>query len=401
MTAFAPLRHRQFRLFACARLVSVLGNSIAPVALAFAVLDLTGSALDLGQVLAARTVALLLFLLFGGAVADRLPKKLVLVSAGVLAAVTQCVVAGLLLAGHPPVWSLAALEAVNGAATAFLMPALQGLLPQLVPGDLLRQSNALFSLSNNGARIVGVSIAGVLVAAVGSGWTIAIDAVTFAAAAVMFTRLRVPATERLGRGTLATDLRAGWEEFTSHRWLWTVVLGASVMNMAYAGAWGTLGPVVADNQFGRSWWGLILAMTTTGMLVGAAVMMRVSPSRPLLTGVIALFGYAPLIALLAVEPRPLPLMIAAFVAGVGMGVFGVVWQTAIQENVPAAALSRVSSYDLLGSYAALPAGQVLAGYLAIQFEVTNVILAAAALCVAATLAMAAVPGVRGLRAEAR
>ncbi|ONI84906.1 hypothetical protein ALI22I_31045 [Saccharothrix sp. ALI-22-I] len=399
-TAFAPLRHRQFRIFIAARLISTLGNGIAPIALAFAVLDLTGSALHLGEVLAARTIGLLAFLLVGGAIADRLPRGKVLVAAGVLSAVSQGVVAALLLGGRPPVWWLVVLEAVNGAATAFAMPASHGVLPQVVPSDVLRQSNALFSLTNNGTRIGGVAVGGVLVVTVGSGWAIAIDAFSFAVAAVLFARLELPATDRSESGGLLTGIRRGWSEFASRRWLWVVVAGASVTNMAYAGAWVTLGPVIADHTFGRGWWGVVLAMTTTGLLVGSAVMMRFDPARPLLVGVFGLFGYVPPLGVLALAPHPAALAVAAFASGVGIGVFSVVWQTALHQHVPTNALSRVTSYDILGSFAALPLGQVLAGFLAVAFAPAGVVLGGAVLCVVAVLAMLATRDVREFRAPA-
>ncbi|MEU5692918.1 MFS transporter [Actinosynnema sp. NPDC020468] len=394
-----PLRHREFRVFATGRLVSVLGNGVAPIALAFAVLDLTGSALDLGVVLAARTAASLVFLLFGGAVADRLPRGRVLVWSAVLATGSQAVAAGALLTTSPPVWWLVVLEAVNGAAAAFTLPATQGLMPQLVPKGLLRQANALFGLANNSTRIGGVALGGLLVATVGSGWAIAVDAATFAVSAVLFARLRLPAAARVSSGLFAS-LRGGWTEFASRRWLWAVVAAATVTNAMYSGGWSTLGPVIADGSFGRGWWGAVLASTTVGLVVGAAATMRFHPRRPLLVGVLGLTAYGPLLVLLALVPQPLVLAAMAFATGVGIGVFDVVWHTALQQNVPEDVLSRVVSYDLFGSFAALPLGQVAAGFLAERFAPAHVVLAAAALSAVAVAAVLCVREVRELGVSA-
>jgi MFS family permease len=395
-TGLAPLQHKQLRIMISARLASALGNSIAPIALAFAVLDLTGSTLYLGEILAARTIPLLLFVLFGGAVADRIPGNKVLVWAGALSAVTQSVAAISLLAGHPSVYWLMALEAVNGASTAFIMPATQGLFPQLVPKNQFRQANVLYRLTDNGMRLCGAALAGILVVVVGSGWSIAVDAATFTIAALLFTRVKAPGRSNRPRRSVLRDLRDGWTEFTAHRWLTVAVVGGSVMNMAYAGAWNTLGPAIADHTFGRGWWGVLLGLNAAGVIIGALAMMRLNPARPMLFGALSMIPYVPLLALLALYPNPLLLAVASFTAGLGLTMFGVVWQTALQEHVPAAALSRVSSYNLLGAYAGLPLGQIAAGYFANRFDSVWVILTASLLCAVAAVAMVSTRSVRTL-----
>ena len=193
MSVLAPLRHVPFRFLLAGRTINALGNSIAPIALAFAVLDLTGSPSDLGLVVGARMLANVIFLLFGGALADRLPKHLLMVGAGSAAAVTQGVVAALVLTGTATVPLLIALSAVNGMAGAMALPASSAIVPQLIPLELRQQANGLNRLFFNGAMIIGAPVGGVLVATVGPGWGIAADATTFILSALCFAALRIPA----------------------------------------------------------------------------------------------------------------------------------------------------------------------------------------------------------------
>ena len=274
MSTFAALRHPAFRLLLTGRTISALGNAFAPIALAFAVLDLTGSATDLGLVVGIRTLINVVFLLFGGVLADRLPRQLLMAGSSVAAAATQGVVAALVLTGTANIGILIALSAVNGMVSALSMPASAALLPQTVPADELQQANALARMLLNAAAIVGAPVAGIAVAAVGPGWGIAVDAVTFLVGAVCYALVRVPApavevatpetAEGLiggeqtagtpageGRPSIVADLRTGWTEFRSRTWLWVVVAGFCVLNASWSGAMTVLGPVVADQTIGR------------------------------------------------------------------------------------------------------------------------------------------------------
>ncbi|HSO01225.1 MAG TPA: MFS transporter, partial [Gaiellaceae bacterium] len=220
----APLREREFRLLFAGRTTSVVGSAIAPVALAFAVIDLTGSKTDLGLILACREIPLLLFLLAGGIWADRLPRNKVMMSANVVSAFAQGSIAALLIAGHAEVWHLAALAALNGGASAFFFPASAGVIPQTVPAPILQQANALLALAMNSAMIGGAAAAGFLVAAFGPGWAIAVDAGTYLVGAAFIALMRVPAVAPDERSGFLTDLAVGWQEFRSRTWLWVIVL---------------------------------------------------------------------------------------------------------------------------------------------------------------------------------
>ena len=423
MSTFGPLRHPAFRLLLAGRTISSLGNTFAGIALAFAVLDLTGSATDLGLVVGARTLVNVLFLLFGGVLADRLPRHLLMVGSSVTAALTQGAVAGLVLTHTATIPLLIALSAANGMVAALALPASAALLPQTVPADERQQANALGRLLGNASSIIGAPVGGVVVAAVGPGWGIAADAASFAIAALCFSLVRVPAVKREtpkpaeaesaealigaeqtpgvaageGRPSIFADLRTGWTEFSSRTWLWVIVAGFGVFNAAWSGSIGVLGPVVADETFGRRAWGFILAAETAGMIVGGLIAMRIRVRRLLYfaTASCALLALPALT--LGLYPHVAALLVAGFVAGVGLEQFGVGWETTMQEHVPADRLARVYSYDMLGSFLAMPVGQVLAGPAAQAFGVRTALIGAAVLMALAVVFMLGSRDVRHLQ----
>jgi MFS family permease len=392
----SPLAAAPFRWLVTGRFVAMLGSAIAPIALAFAVLDLTGSASDLGIVLAARSVPMVVFVLVGGILADRFPRHLVLLVSNLMSAAAQATIAAMLLTGHATIWRLAALGAVNGAASALLWPALQGLTPQTVAASVLQQANALLRLSSNAAMIGGSAVAGILVAVVGPGWGLAIDATTYTLGALCLSRIKLPRSDHPQAGNALVELREGWTEFRSRTWVWVVVIEFAFVNLAVSGGFNTLGPVVADGSFGRSGWGFVLAAQTGGMLLGGLVALRIRPRHPLRLGVAVTLLETPLLFLLAYQPRVLLLIAAGLLAGIGLEIFSVFWDVSLQRHIPPDRLSRVASYDGLGSFLFLPIGQLLAGPLAAVVGVNNAIGWAATLVLVAVLAAYATPAVRNL-----
>ena len=393
----APLREREFRLLFTGRTISLVGSAIAPVALAFAVLDLTGSKTDLGIVLACREIPLILFLLVGGIWADRLPRNQVMVGANVFSALSQATAAVLLIAGSAEIWHLAALAAVNGSASAFFFPASAGVIPQTVPAPILQQANALLALAMNSAMIGGAAVAGFLVAAFGPGWAIAVDAGTYLLGAAFVALMRLPAVEPSENPSFLSDLAVGWREFRSRTWLWVIVLQFSVLLMVCIGAFTVLGPVVADQELGGpKAWGAILTGQALGLVAGGLLGLRFRPKRMLVAATLGiLLVPAPLVAL--GFPLSVPaLMAAAFVAGVGSEIFGLLWHTTMQQEIPPDKLSRVYSYDALGSIGLVPVGYALAGPVAEAIGVRATLWGAAAIGVAVTLAVLAVRDVRTL-----
>src|SRR3954451_11254710 len=243
------LRLREFRLLFWAQAVSVLGDRMVGIALAFAVLHLGGSASAVGFVLAARILPMVGTLLVGGVVADRVSRRAVMVGADLARVVTQGAIAALLLTGSAEIWMLAVLSGATGAATGFFNPASTGLMPAIVPPERLQEANGVRATALSGGEIVGPAIAGVLIAGFGPGWALAIDAATFAVSAAFLARLQLPARVAREGGSFLADLHEGWGVFRSLTWVWTFVLAAAIGNLLW-GAWTTLGPVVAEQELG-------------------------------------------------------------------------------------------------------------------------------------------------------
>ena len=358
------LRLPDFRLLFAGQGVSVLGDRMVAVALAFAVLELGGSASEVGLVLAASWTPLVLTVLAGGVVADRTSRRAVMVAADLVRIASQGTMAALVITGAAEIWMLAALAGITGAATGFFNPASTGLLPEVVPKNELQPANALRATAVSGSEILGPLLAGVLVAAAGAGWAIAVDAATFAASAACLSMLRPPRRELPERTSFFTELRYGWTAFRSRRWVWTFVAYFAFSNMLW-GAWSSLGPIVADRDLGgAAVWGTVLGAIGVGALVGSIMATRARPRRPLvfvaaLEGLFAL----PLAFLAAGAPAPL-LAVGAFLSGLGMMLGMSVWESTLQRHIPADSLSRVASYDWFGSYAFYPLGLALWGSVA-------------------------------------
>jgi MFS family permease len=396
--ALGPLAAREFRLLFVARGISFFGSAIAPVAIAFAVLDLTGSASDLGLVLAARMIPQILFMLVGGVWADRLPRNLVMVASDLLTGGAQAACAVLLLTGDAEIWQLVVLQAVGGTAFAFFFPASTGLVPQTVEPPLLQQANAVLRLALNVASIGGAALGGILVAVLGAGWALAIDSGTFFLSAAFLAAMRVARGQRMETPNFVAELREGWREFASRTWLWVIVVGFGFLNAAETGAFNVLGPIVTKAELGgASAYGAMFAAEAVGLVLGGLLTLRFKPSRPLLVGCSVVILMPPVLVLLALG-APLPSILAAAVAmGLGVEVFGIFWDTSLQQHVPAYALSRVSSYDALGSFIFIPLGQLLAGPIAEAIGVDETLYLAAAIVTFAVVAMIATPDVRQLR----
>lgn len=394
--AVQPLRHKNFRWLAAARTIDHLGNGMAPVALAFAVLDLTGSAADLGLVVATRAIASVALMLFGGVLADRLPRRLILEGAALLAAASQMVAAVGVLGGFASIPLLATLGAINGAATAATMPAASAIMPQTVPADLLREANALVRAGMYSAMIIGASAGGLAVATVGSGWALAIDAATFVVTAGCFAGVRTPTTSGRPRSRPLAELYQGWREFSSRSWVIAIGLQFLVLNAVLSGAVQVLGPVIADDTIGRTAWGLVTSAQMLGAVLGGVLAAHWQPKRALRYGAALAAVTAVPVFMLAHQPHLVALSAGMLVGGLAIEQFGVAWDVSLQENIPPEVLARVYSFEAVCSYAAIPLGQIVAGPLAAAIGITTTLDAAAALIILATLGALTVPGVRRL-----
>lgn len=380
------------------RTTSLVGDGIAPVALAFGILDLTGSVTDLGIVLAAHSVVLIALILVGGVVADRISPRMSMLGADLIRTVTVGLIAALLLAGVAQVWELAVLYAIDGAATAFFNPASDAIVPQLVPRRHLQEATALLNFSRWAGKVAGPALAGVLLAVGSPGLALAADAATFAVSAACLWSLRGPAERAApGERNFLEDLRHGWREFSIRRWAVAIVLGAAVTNATFTPIFQVLGPAVARESLGgSSSWALIVALFGVGGLIGGAVALSIRPRRPLLVGESIALVFALPIALLAI-PAPTGVVAAgALISGAIASVSEILYLTVVAQKVPQRSLSRVMAYDWFGSLALEPLGLALVGPLALAIGTSTTLWLGAATITACILAALLVPSVRRL-----
>jgi MFS family permease len=395
-----PLAHADYRFLITGATVSALGNAITPVALAFAVLDLGGSATDLGLVVSAFAAAEVLTVLAGGVLGDRLPRQLMLQGSAAAAAAAQAFVATALIAGWATIPMLAVGGVVNGCLGALSGPSSSALTRQTVPDEELPRAVALRRLAQNAAMVVGFSAAGSLVATLGSGWAVAVDAGTFAVAALCFGLIRVPRLVPDTTPSLLGDLAAGAAEVVRHTWLWLLIGQALLYHLFYGGVQGVLGPIVVGDAFGRSAWGWALGALMLGFIVGGLVTLRWRPRRGLMIGtaLLALTAAFPLAMALS-DHVPL-LLLGAFLHGFGLEIFSVNWDLSIQQNVTEDKLARVYSFDIVGSYVARPLGLVVTGPIASAVGFDRWLLIVAAVMGGSALLSLASPAVRRLERRA-
>ena len=399
--AVVALREPRFAWYFAARTTTTIGSAMTTVALAFAVMHISNDPAALAQVLAAHMTTMVLFLLLGGVVADRYSRTVIMQTSHALTFLTQGMAAYLVLTGTAQIWHLVVLEALNGAVSAFGMPAGMGVVPLLVGPDRIQQANALLSFVRSSITIVGPAVAGALVVGAGPGWALLVDSAMFLVAIPMLMRVGLPGRVRdgaAGGSSMMADLRVGWGEFTARSWVWLIVAVFGVLNAIHVGAIGVLGPVVAKaSPVGEQGWGLALSAEAAGTVLLTVVLMRAHLRRPLFVGMLGVSLVSVPLTVLAVAPRTELLVIAFFVAGAGIEAFGVAWNTSLHQHIPEAVLSRVSSYDALGSFVAMPLGALVYGGLAITFDVRTVLLVSAGLYAALSLATLAAPSVRDLR----
>ncbi|MFD4985350.1 MFS transporter [Streptomyces sp. NPDC058374] len=400
------LRDRDFLLFFTARTASLTGNVIAPLGLAFAVLALPdGTPTQLGLLLSIRTIAQLALVLLGGVLADRFPRRRLIVIGDVTAGCSQAVTAALFLTGTVPMGMLAVLAAVNGASSALSQPAGIALVPEIVRTELIQSANALLRLAANVARVGGAFVGGVLVAATSPGWALAADAATFLLSAALLLRVRPRTSPGTGgadgaekRAGYLAELRAGWAEFRALPWMWPVVAQFAVVNACFGGAVMVLGPTVAQRDWGGPFaWSVVLAAHSAGFVAGSLIALRLRPRRPLRAAVLATFGFAPSYVLLATGAPVWLTAASMLLAGACLDVFEVLWRTAVHTHVPAQAMARVSSYDSLASFVCTPLGLAVAGPAAAQFGTRATLLCSGFLVLLATALALVSHAVRTLR----
>jgi len=397
--ALVVLRERNFARYLASIVVSQLGNGMANVALAFAVLAF-GTPTDLGIVLLAREIPMIAFLLLGGVFADRLPRRTILVTTDLVKGSAQVATAALLLTGSAHVWNIALLQAAFGVADAFARPVGIGLIKETAGDAHLQQANALTQVSASTLSIVSPAIGALIVAFGSPAIAIAVDAVTFFASALLIASMRIAGTVRAAPKSIVGDLREGWREFSSRPWVVAIIASFGLFQLTYVPAFLVLGPTVAlEHLGGAAGWGSIIAVEGLGAVLGGLIALRVRVSRPLVWSELVVVPSGFLLFSLAV---PLPLFAIAavsFLVGAGFAVGQNLYVTAFQRNIPEHALSRISSYDWFGSVALNPIGYALIGPLAAAIGIPETLVIAGILNVMVCIGVVLVPSVRAIRSD--
>jgi MFS family permease len=389
------MQDRNFRWFFLARAITMITGSMSSIALAFAVLEIDNDARSLSVVLAAFTISNIVFVLFGGVIADRLPRALIIQACYVVDILSIGTIAALLFTGTATVPLIAVLSVVNGASTAFVLPAMQGIIPQLTTPEHLQQANAMLSFVRSAVTIGGPIIAGILVATAGPAWAMVVQAAGWAIAIPVLALVKLPPPAHGGGTTMFHDLRVGWQEFWSRSWLWTIVLAFMVMNAIHVGAWGVVGPYIAknDDRLGITGWGWVVSAEGAGVLLMTLLLMWFPLRRPLRYGMIGMAAFAIPLTVLGVHPAVVLLAMAAFIAGAGAEVFSTGWNLAMMENIPGEKLSRVASYDMLGSFVVMPIGTLVYGWLITHADPATVLVTSGAVYAVIALVTLVVPSV--------
>ncbi len=391
------LQEREFRLLFVATTATRLGNAMAPIALAFGVLGLTGSVSDLGFVLAAGGVPFVAFVLVGGVWADRMSRLRLMAVSGVVATASQAAMGLVFLTGTARVWELIVLAALQGTARAFASPAMGALIPETISPGRLQQATALLYVSSSSIDIGGAAVGGLLVAVIGPGWTMLFNAATSLAEVAIRFLMRVdelvPPPEE--RRPFWHDFTQGWRAVISRRWLYVMLAGAAGFALAVVAPWDVLGPALArDSLGGPKAWGFIESAYSLGALGGGALVLRLRASRPLLVATALNLLYIPALVAFALVSPVIVIACAAFIGGAANDAYLVLFDTTIQRLVPRDVLARVISFDWFSDAATKPIGMAAVGPLAARVGISTVFWAAA---IGAAVVTALMLGVREVR----
>ena len=381
------LRERDFRNLLFGQAASMLGDGIIFVALALYVTEI-GTPTDVGLVLAAATIPLVVFLLLGGVWADRLPRHRLMIATDLIRFALHALLAVLIFTDSVEIWHLIVIEALFGTAEAFFRPAYTGLVPQTVPEELIQEAKAAGSTVETIASFAGPALATVLVLGAGAGWAFAIDAATFLVSAAFLARVRP--RERGAppeRRRLLDDLREGFGEVRSRAWIWVTIAVFALALLLSLGPWTTLGPTVAEDEYGgAAAFGVLATAFGAGTMLGALVGFQWRPLHPMRAAFFCVLPWPPVTAAFGLGVA-LELLVPLFaLTGAGIALFGIWWDTALAERVPPHTLSRVSAYDWMGSLALLPVGYLLAGPLGEALGPSTVLIAGNLLATVALIA---------------
>jgi MFS family permease len=393
------LAHKYVKRLFIARFISNYGNGLGPIAIAFGVLALpNGSANLLGIALGSTAVCFLLMAPFGGVIADKYGRARMVGLTDMLAGLVLFIQVYFFAIGDVPLLVLILVNGAFGILWGVFWPAFAGVLPSVLPEEALQKGNAINSLVANAGIILGAASAGFLVSGFGAATALAIDAISFFVSGVMiFTFRHVTPRAEITENTVFDDLKHGWQVFRSFRWIVVIVVSFSFIVMCWAAAESVLGPLIALEHFnGPKSWSLVITAESAGLIVGALIALKIKPKFPMRFLMISSFTITFYIWTMAKPQSLLLIAFGAFLFGITLDLWGTLWSTALQRKVPRDSLSRVSSFDAMGSMIFKPVGLAIAAPLSVLFGIDNFLLILAGITAVAILLPLFDPTVRNM-----
>jgi MFS family permease len=381
------------------RFISNVGNGLSPIALAYGVLSLEGvTATDLSLVMTARIAPMILFMLLGGVIGDRFKRNRIVGGSDVIGSLIAGISAISFIAGFANVPLLCLMGGLFGILNALWWPAMSGVLPEILPNESLQKGNAVVGLLSNFGFVFGALIGGTVVTLYGSGWALLADAISFTIAGLLVWNINLPPMPEREKNSMFHDLKIGWFEFISRSWVVAVVIGFTFMNLCFEATISVLGPLAFNSGgHGPRNWSYNLAVITTGMIAGGIISMKIHFSRPLVLGMVSVALVPAWIFFMGFNLPLAIILLGAFIAGVAVEIFSVVWGTSMQTNIPKESYSRVVSYDAFGSYALAPIGIAFAGPVVSWIGISHTLVIAASVALVAALLPLTLKSVRELK----
>jgi MFS family permease len=381
------------------RFISNVGNGLSPIALAYGVLSLKGAtATDLSLVMTARIAPMILFMLLGGVIGDRFKRNRIVGGSDVIGSLIAGISAISFIAGFANVPLLCLMGGLFGILNALWWPAMSGVLPEILPNESLQKGNAVVGLLSNFGFVFGALIGGTVVTLYGSGWALLVDAISFTIAGLLVWNINLPPMPEREKNSMFHDLKIGWFEFISRSWVVAVVIGFTFMNLCFEATISVLGPLAFNSGgHGPRNWSYNLAVITAGMIAGGIISMKIHFSRPLVLGMVSVALVPAWIFFMGFNLPLAIILLGAFIAGVAVEIFSVVWGTSMQTNIPKESYSRVVSYDAFGSYALAPIGIAFAGPVVSWIGISHTLVIAASVALVAALLPLTLKSVRELK----
>lgn len=384
------------------RFISNVGNGLSPIALAYGVLSLKGATgTDLSLVMTARIAPMIIFMLLGGVIGDRFKRNRIVGGSDVIGSLLAGTSAISFIAGFANVPLLCLMGGLFGILNALWWPAMSGVLPEILPKESLQKGNAVVGLLSNFGFVFGALVGGTVVTLFGSGWALLVDAMTFMIAGLLVWNINLPPMPEREKNSMFHDLKIGWYEFVSRSWVVAIVVGFTFVNLCFEATLTVLGPLAYNSDgHGPRNWSFNLAAITLGMIAGGIASFKIHFSRPLVLGMLSIALVPIWIYSMGFELALPIVLLGAFIAGVAVEIFTVVWGTSMQTHIPEESYSRVVSYDAFGSYALAPIGIAFAGPIANWIGTPRTLVIAASITLVAALLPLMLKSVRGLKYQA-